>query len=137
MSKPIFNVFEYQAQKLCDLWVLFLFIGQKCCVYTCMYRRFMSAGMHVLYVYMNPDVEFLKKCLKLCSSCLGSILQQKQNCLQGSDTNLVIHDHSQSSRQVHNLYAPSFFSSPDPKAQVSFSDSLSSFFPSVHKFFTF
>ena len=33
-----------------------------------------------------------KKCLKLCSmkfwTCLGSILQQKQNSLQGSDTNL-------------------------------------------------
>ena len=49
--------------------------------------------MYARCVYVNPDVEFFfKKCLKLCSmkfwTCLGSILQQKQNCLQGSDTNL-------------------------------------------------
>ena len=57
-----------------------------------LYRRLTSAD-HALYVYLNPDVEFFfKKCLKLCSmkfwSCLGSILQQKKNCLQCSDTNL-------------------------------------------------
>ena len=40
----------------------------------------------------EPWCRVLKKCLKLCSmkfsTYLGSILQQKQNCIQGSDTNL-------------------------------------------------
>ena len=37
-----------------------VFIDQKCCVYTCMYRRITSVGMRDIRVYMNPDVEFLK-----------------------------------------------------------------------------
>ena len=57
----------------------------KCCVYTCMYRQFTSAGMRDTCIWTLM-------CLKLCSMkvwpCLGSILKQKQNCLQGSDTNL-------------------------------------------------
>ena len=40
----------------------------------------------------EPWCKLLEKCLKLCSmkirSSLGSILQQEQNCLQGSGTNL-------------------------------------------------
>ena len=41
-----------------------------------------STELYVRYAYMNPDVEFFKKCLKMCSmkfwSCLGSILQKQQ-----------------------------------------------------------
>ena len=57
MSLPILYVFEYQAQKLCALWVFFLFflLEMLCAhlyvppIYECRYAR---------YVYMNPDVEF-------------------------------------------------------------------------------
>ena len=72
-----------------------VFIVQKCCVHTCMYRRFTSAGTCMRDIYLDePWCRVVKKCLKLCSmkfwSCLWSILQQKRNCLQGSDTYLEI-----------------------------------------------
>ena len=70
--------------------VFTVLIGPKSCVYTCMYRRFTSVDPEARYMYMNPGV--LKKCLKLCFmkfwACLGWILQQNLNCLQGSYTNL-------------------------------------------------
>ena len=52
-------------------------IGQKCCVLTCIHVPPFHECSYARYVYMNHDVEFLKKCLKLCSmkfwSCLESI----------------------------------------------------------------
>ena len=68
-----------------------VFIGQKWCVHTFMYCRFTSAGMCHIQVY-ELWCRVLKNCKTLCSMifwpCLWSILKQKQNCLQGSDTSL-------------------------------------------------
>ena len=39
-----FYIFKYQTQKLCDSFVciFYVFIVQKCCVHTCIYRRFVQ-----------------------------------------------------------------------------------------------
>ena len=80
---------------MCDLWVSFLcfLVRNVVCTPVRTADSRVQAHVYARCVYVNPDVEFIfKKCLKLCSmkfsTYLGSILQQKQNCLQGSDTNL-------------------------------------------------
>ena len=38
--------------------ILSVFIGQKCCVHTCKYHRFVHMRNTCMYMYIIPDVEF-------------------------------------------------------------------------------
>ena len=76
----------------CVIYVYFLCWSVRNVVYTHVCTS--DIRVQILAIHVGPWswCRVLKKCLKCCSmkfwSCLGSILQQKQNCLQGSDTNL-------------------------------------------------
>ena len=64
----------------------FCLLVRNSCVHICMYRRFTSAGIYALYVYMNPDVEF-KKVSKIVFYAILTMLginftKKNQNCLQ-------------------------------------------------------
>ena len=67
MNKPNLYVFECQAQKLCDLCVFFLCLLVRNVVYTLVCTADSRVQVCAIYVYMNSDVEFYKKCPKLCS----------------------------------------------------------------------
>ena len=95
---------------MCDLWVFFCLLVRNSCVHICMYRRFTSAGIYALYVYMNPDVEF-KKVSKIVFyailTMLGINFTKKKTRIvyRIGYKNLMLiqnltHDHSQS-RQVY------------------------------------